>query len=95
MRYIRTPIKADIEKYEIGKGLEDGFEFYSNVITHNFVDYEKLIQVDVNGQTQCPYILTRRGKTFIKENDYIVTEEDGTKLVCGGDKVHSRYTLIE
>lgn len=95
MRYIRTPIKADIEKYELGKGIEDGFELFSDVVTRNFVECDSLIQVEIQGQLKCPYIVTRRGKTFIKYDDYVVTEEDGTKLVCGGDKVHSRYTLIE
>ena len=43
----------------------------------------------------CPYILQRRGRTFINEGDYIITDADGTKHVCGEDKVFSRYEKIE
>lgn len=95
MDYIRTPIKANVVKYEPGKGLEDGFELYAQVITHNFVESQNLVLKEVEGQTMCPYITTRRGKTFINKNDYIVVEEDGTKLVCGEDKIFSRYQKVE
>lgn len=95
MKYYRTPIKADITKYEAGKHLEDGHELYSLVVTHNNVECNNLVQETINGQVMCPYILTRRGKTFINQNDYIVIEEDGTKLACGEDKVNKRYALIE
>ena len=94
MRCIRTPIEADVVKYDPYASLEDGYELYAEVITKNNVDLANLVQVERGGQIVCPYIVTRRGRTFIKEGDYIVTEEDGTKLVCGGDKVFSRYTRI-
>ncbi len=95
MKYIRTPLKADVIKYEPDKGIEDGLELFSDVITKNNVDCNNLVQIEKDGQLVCPYIYTRRGRTFIKENDYIIIEEDGTKLVCGGDKVDKRYALIE
>lgn len=95
MKCYRTPIKAEVTKYELNLSLEDGFELYSEVITHNNVEHENLIKVEHNGQLMCPYITTRRGKTFIAVNDYIIVEEDGSKVVCGADKVHIRYAPIE
>lgn len=94
MKCVRTPIQAEVTKYEHDSSMEDGFELYAEVITRNDVDRNNLIQVERDGQLACPYIITRRGRTFIKEGDYIVVEEDGTKLVCGGDKVFSRYQKI-
>lgn len=43
----------------------------------------------------CPYITHRRGRTFIHEKDYIIIDADGTKHVCGEDKVFERYEKIE
>lgn len=95
MKYIRTPIVAEVDKYEVDKNLEDGFELWTDVITRNEAETSNLIKIEKEGNVYCPYISTRRGKTFIKENDYIIVEEDGTKLVCGGDKVALRYQKIE
>ncbi len=95
MKCVRTPIKADVIKYELHASLEDGFELYSEVITKNNVDCTNLIQVDKEGVIVCPYITNRRGRTFIKEGDYIIVEEDGTKHVCGEDKVFSRYAKLD
>lgn len=94
MRCVRTPIEAEVIKYEKNLSLEDGYELYSNVITTNNVDCNNVIQVEREGKVICPYISTRRGRTYIKEGDYIIIEADGTKLVCGGDKVSSRYQKI-
>ena len=95
MKCVRKPIKVDVIKYEQYSSLEDGFELYSEVITKNYVDCTNLIQVERGGMIVCPYITTRRGRTFIKEGDYIIFEEDGSKLVCGEDKVFSRYEKID
>lgn len=94
MRCVRTPIEADVNKYELGAGYEDGFELYADVITKDNVNIENLVQVDHEGMLSCPYILTRRGKTFIKEGDYIIVSDDGTKSVCGEDKIFKRYKQI-
>jgi hypothetical protein len=48
-----------------------------------------------NGAVVCPYIKQRRGRTFIKEGDYIITDADGTKHVCGEDKIFKRYQPVE
>ncbi len=95
MKCRRTPIEAEVIKYDLDSKLEDGFEFFTDVIIKDNVNHENLIQVERSGMIVCPYILTRRGKTFIKQGDYIIIEEDGTKVVCGEDKVFSRYEKIE
>lgn len=95
MKCVRTPIIAEVVKYEYGRELEDGFELFADVITKDFIDVSNVFQIEKDGKLVCPYIHTRRGKTFIKPSDYIVMEEDGTKLVCGADKVKTRYKCVE
>ena len=48
-----------------------------------------------DGYVVSPFILNRRGREFIGVDDYIVIDEDGTKHVCGGDKIWKRYTKLE
>ena len=38
MKCKRIELKADVQKYEIGQGLEDGFELWSDVITKEWID---------------------------------------------------------
>lgn len=96
MKCIRTAIEAEVEKYEIGKGLEDGFELMSDVITKGWIVTDSLVQIrKENGSIVCPYIVHRRGRTFIGEGDYIITDSDGTKHVCGADKIFKRYRIVE
>ncbi len=96
MKCKRRPIVAELEKYEIGKGLEDGFEPLADVVTKMWIVTDNLVRItNKDGVIVCPYITNRRGRTFIQEGDYIVVEEDGAKLVCGEDKVKDRYEVIE
>ena len=96
MKCVRAAIEADVEKYEVGKGLEDGFELMADVITKGWIVTDSLIQVKRdNGSIVCPYIVHRRGRTFIGEGDYIITDSDGTKHVCGADKIFKRYQILE
>ncbi len=96
MRCKRTPLEAEVLKYELGKGLEDGFELLSDVITKQWFVTAKLIQTTrEDGSIVCPYISHRRGKTFIGEGDYIILDDDGTKHVCGGDKIFQRYEEVK
>ncbi|MBP5198232.1 MAG: hypothetical protein J6033_04175 [Lachnospiraceae bacterium] len=95
MRCRRTVIEADVEKYEIGKGMEDGVELFSDVITKGWIITEGLVKIErEDGALVCPYISNRRGRTFIKEGDYIIIDDDGTKHVCGADKIFERYEKI-
>ena len=47
-----------------------------------------------DGTIVCPYIKTRRSYIFIGDGDYIVTDIDGARHVCGEDKVWLRYEKI-
>ena len=92
MKTRRTALTADIEKYEVGKGLEDGCELWSDVVTKGWIVTDFLIKIErEDGQIVCPYIKHRRGRTFIGEGDYVVVDEDGTRHVCGENKVWKRY----
>ena len=96
MRCRRVPLEAEVVKFEFGKGLEDGYELYSEVVTKTWIVSTNLIQVTrPDGTVVCPYILHRRGKTFISEGDYIIVDSDGTKHVCGEDKIFMRYEEVK
>lgn len=96
MKCRRVPLEADVFKFELGKGLEDGFELYSDVITKTWIVSSNLVQVTrPDGSIVCPYISHRRGKTFISEGDYIIVDSDGTKHVCGEDKIFTRYEEVK
>ena len=95
MKCQRTPLAAEVEKYELNKGIEDGFELWSKVITNSCIVTDKLIKVERENGLYTPYIRHRRGRTFIEEGDYIITDEDGTRHVCGADKIFSRYRKME
>ena len=96
MKCRRTPIEAEVFEYKIGSGLEDGWEPFSDVVTKGWIVTERLIRVKKeNGQVVSPYITHKRGHTFIEEGDYIIIDADGTKHVCGADKIFKRYEKIE
>jgi len=96
MKCKRIGLVAEVRQYELGQGLEDGFELWSDVVTKGWITTDFLIKVTKeNGDIICPYILHRRGRTFIGEGDYIITDADGTKHVCGADKIFQRYEKVE
>lgn len=96
MDYRRTPIEAEVTKYEIGKHMEDGFELLADVVTKGWIVTDFLVKIERdNGDIVCPYISHRRGRTFIGEGDYIILEADGTKHVCGEDKIWERFEKNE
>ncbi|MBQ3104913.1 MAG: hypothetical protein IJC59_03505 [Lachnospiraceae bacterium] len=96
MKCRRTAIEAEVEQYEYGKGLEDGVELWADVVTKGWIVTDFLIKIKrEDGSIVCPYIIHRRGRTFIGEGDYIIIDKDGTKHVCGADKIHQRYQKVE
>lgn len=96
MKCRRTPIEAEAIQYEVGKGLEDGFELLVDVIIKGWIVTDFLVKITrENGDIVCPYITHRRGRTFIGEGDYIILEADGTKHVCGADKIWKRFEKTE
>lgn len=96
MKCRRVALEVEVEKYEVGKGMEDGFELWTDVVTMGWFVTDCLVQIKKeNGAIVCPYILHKRGKTFIGEGDYIIIDADGSRHVCGGDKVFERYAPVE
>lgn len=92
----RTPLAAEVAKYEVGCGMEDGFELWPDVVTKGWIITDFLVKIQrEDGTIVCPYILNRRGREFIGVGDYIIHDEDGTKHVCGEDKVWNRYEKAE
>ena len=96
MKCRRTAIEAEVIQYEVGKNMEDGFELLVDVIIKGWIVTDFLVKITrENGDIVCPYINHRRGRTFIGEGDYIIFEADGTKHVCGADKIWKRFEKTE
>ncbi len=96
MKCRRVALESEVEKYEVGKGMEDGFELWADVVTKEWIVTDMTVKITRdNGMIVCPYVIHRRGRTFLREGDYIITDSDGTKHVCGEDKIFSRYERIE
>ena len=95
MQCKRISLNAEVQQYEIGKNMEDGFELLSDVVTKGWITTDFLVKITKeNGDIICPYILHRRGRTFIGEGDYIILDADATKHVCGADKIFKRYEPV-
>lgn len=95
MRYSRIAFEVEAVPYELGKGIEDGFELWSDIVTHGWINTDYLIKVKKeNGSIACPYINIRRGRAFIEDGDYIITEADGSRHVCNGGSFVSRYHSV-
>ena len=96
MKCMRAAFEVDVEKYEVGKGMEDGVELWTDVVTRGWFVTDSLVQIKKeNGAIVCPYIIHKRGKTFIAEGDYIITESDGPRHVCSGSNIFDRYKPVE
>lgn len=95
-KYTRIPLEVEATKYEIGKGMEDGFRLLTEIVTYEGLNTEKIIKIErENGNIVCPYVENRRGLVFIRENDYIICEADNEKHVCGADRFFERFKPIE
>ena len=93
-KFIRTPLEVVAERYEVGKGMEDGFKLLSEIVTHGWVTTDNLVKIkkdDTDGHIVCPFISNKRGLIFINEGDYIIVESDEDRHVCGGDKFTTRF----
>ena len=53
MQYRRTPIEADIIKYEIDKNMEDGFELLSDVVTKGWIVTDFLVKIKRDNGGSC------------------------------------------
>lgn len=95
-KYIRNAFEVEAVAYETQKGMEDGFMPWNSVVTTGWIRTENLIRITrEDGMVMCPFIQNRRGLIFLKEGDYIITELDGERHACGGDKFFDRYRAIE
>ena len=93
---MRSPFPVEAQKYEIGKGMEDGFELFSKVVTNGWIVSEGLVKVTrPDGNVVCPFIQNRRGVIFIREGDYIIYDGGGERHVCGQDKFPLRYQPLD
>ena len=36
-KYLRASLEVEAAKYEVGKGMEDGFELFSKVVTNGWI----------------------------------------------------------
>lgn len=94
-KYERASLMVEAEKYEIGKGIEDGFQPWVEVITNGWIVSEGLIRItQPDGKIVCPFIQNRRGIIFIREGDYIIYEEGGERHCCGSDKFSKRFREV-
>lgn len=94
-KYIRVSLVVTAVQYEPNKGMEDGFELYTTIITKGELNPDNLVKItQPNGHIVCPYIQNRRGTIFIREGDYIIIEGDNERHVCGADKFAQRYQPI-
>jgi ATP:corrinoid adenosyltransferase len=92
---MRATLEVTAEKYEPGKGMEDGFEFLDRIITAGWINIDALVKIVENGRAKCPFITTGRGKMFIAEGDYIISEGEGDKHICKENHFAQRYVPIK
>ena len=95
-KYKRSSFEVEAVEYELGKGMEDGFMPWTSVVTTGWIKTDNLIKITrEDGVVVCPFIQNRRGLTVLREGDYIITETDMERHVCGRDKFPKRYCPIE
>ena len=44
MKSRRIPLESEVDKYEVGKGMEDGFELFSDVVTKGWIVTDSLVK---------------------------------------------------
>lgn len=95
-KYLRASLEVKAAKYEQGKGMEDGFELFSKVVTNGWIVSDGLVKITKpDGKVVCPFIQNRRGVIFIREGDYIIYEDGGERHVCGADKFSNRFRPLD
>lgn len=94
MKCKRKEFIVDAVQYEIGSGLEDGFQLWSEVITNGYITTDNLVKITrEDGSIVCPFIRNKRGLVFIRYGDYIISE-NGERHACGDEKFHDRYEPV-
>ncbi|WP_075720301.1 hypothetical protein [Roseburia sp. 499] len=94
-KYQRSSFEVEAVQYELGKGIEDGFMPWSSIVTNGWIVTDKLVKVErEDGVVVCPFVQNRRGLIFIREGDYVITERDDERHVCGSDKFAERFQKL-
>lgn len=95
-KYMRTALEVEAVQYAPNQSLEDGFELWTKVITNGWINSDNLVQIKrEDGTLVCPFIENKRGRVFIKEGDFIISEADNEKHVCGARKFANRYQEMD
>ena len=90
--YKRIPVAVEAIPYEPGKGLEDGFYPYKDLVTSGLIATDGLlILTREDGVAICPYVQSDRGISFIREHDYIIKEQGGGRHCCSAERFPTRY----
>jgi translation initiation factor IF-1 len=91
-KYTRAPFDVVAEKYETDKGMEDGFQLLTKIVTNGWINTDNLVKIKTeDGNIVCPFISNKRGLIFINEGDYIIVEGDDDRHVCSGDSFATRF----
>lgn len=96
-KYLRASFEVVAEKYEVDKGMEDGFQSLSKIVTNGWINTDNLVKIELSendGHIVCPFISNKRGLIFINEGDYIIVEGDDDRHVCGGEKFFNRFIPV-
>ena len=96
-KYKRAALEVVAAEYQVGKGMEDGFQLLSKIVTNGWINTDNLVRIqkdDIEGHVVCPFIQTRRGLIFINEGDFIIVDGEDERHVCGGEKFHERYSPV-
>jgi len=95
-KYRRTALTVEAVKYETGKGIEDGFALWKDVVLHGYTENDHIIKITRPDKTVVsPYIQSSRGAIYLREGDYIIKDRDGSRHCCGARTFNDRYQLIE
>jgi translation initiation factor IF-1 len=95
-KYKRASFDVVAEKYETGKGMEDGFQLLTKIVTNGWINTDNLVKIQTeDGNIVCPFISNKRGLIFINEGDYIIVEGDDDRHICSGESFSSRFIPYE
>lgn len=96
MKSRRIPLESEVDKYEVGKGMEDGFELFSDVVTKGWIVTDSLVKIErPDGTIVCRTSSTAEDVPLSVRAIIFIVQQDGTKNVCGADKVWTRYEKPE
>ena len=54
-KFKRATFEVEAQKYEVGKGMEDGFESFTKIITNGWIIPDGLVRITSEPQRCCLY----------------------------------------